>query len=117
VDYKLPAGATTRIPRSHSKFILAKAGSKTISEHRLKPNYPNPFNPATTIRYDVAAQVDVSVQVYNVLGQKVRTLVDEQQTPGSYSVRFDGRNLSSGMYFIQLRAGDVRRIQKMTLLK
>ncbi|MDZ7681901.1 MAG: T9SS type A sorting domain-containing protein [Fodinibius sp.] len=118
VRYELTAGTTTTIPRAYQTFMLDRGSAgDMIAEHQLQPNYPNPFNPATTIRYQVASQADITVEVYNILGQKVRTLVDQQQTPGSYTVRFDGSNLSSGMYFIQLKAGNKTDIQKMTLVK
>ena len=89
----------------------------------LANNYPNPFNPATTIKYALPQAADVVLTVYNVLGQPVRTLVAENQTAGRYVVEWDatndsGHRLSSGMYFYRLQAGeDFRDIKKMLLLK
>jgi photosystem II stability/assembly factor-like uncharacterized protein len=118
VYYEVAGNAQTQIQHPHEKMVLTKAtGSTQITEHNLLPNYPNPFNPETQIRYQVASQAQVTLEVYDVLGRKVRTLVDEPQAGGSYTVSFDGSNLSSGMYFIHLKAGQTVRLQKMTLIK
>jgi len=116
--YSLKPGNDVVLQRPHQKLFLVKgAKSAIITEHDLMPNYPNPFNPSTQIPYQIASQAKVTLEVYNVLGQKVQTLVNQEQAPGSYTVQFDGSNLSSGMYFIQLKAGSKSKIQKMTLLK
>ncbi|MXW79027.1 MAG: T9SS type A sorting domain-containing protein, partial [Gemmatimonadetes bacterium] len=89
----------------------------------LANNYPNPFNPATTIKYALPQAADVQLSVYNVLGQPVRTLVAEHQNAGRYVVEWDatndsGHSLSSGMYFYRLEAGgDFLETKKMLLLK
>ena len=89
----------------------------------LANNYPNPFNPATTIKYALPQAADVQLTVYNVLGQPVRTLVAEHQNAGRYVVEWDatnnsGHSLSSGMYFYRLEAGgDFLEVKKMLLLK
>ena len=89
----------------------------------LANNYPNPFNPATTIKYALPQAADVELTVYNVLGQPVRTLVAEHQNAGRYVVEWDaandsGHSLSSGMYFYRLEAGgEFRETKKMLLLK
>ena len=88
----------------------------------LANNYPNPFNPATTIKYALPQAADVELTVYNVVGQAVRTLVAEHQGAGRYAVEWDatndhGQHLSSGMYFYHLQAGDFREVRKMLLLK
>ena len=89
----------------------------------LANNYPNPFNPATTIKYALPQAADVELTVYNVVGQPVRTLVAEHQNAGRYVVEWDatndsGHSLSSGMYFYRLEAGgDFLEVKKMLLLK
>ncbi len=89
----------------------------------LANNYPNPFNPATTIQYALPQAADVELTVYNVVGQAVRTLVAEHQSAGRYVVEWDatndsGHSLSSGMYFYRLQAGgEFREVKKMLLLK
>ncbi len=89
----------------------------------LANNYPNPFNPATTIRYALPQAADVELTVYNVVGQAVRTLVAEHQSAGRYVVEWDatnesGHSLSSGLYFYHLQAGgEFREVKKMLLLK
>lgn len=89
----------------------------TPRENRLQSNYPNPFNPLTTIKYDLAANVHVSLRVYDVLGREVATLVDAEQEAGYKSVEFDAAHLPSGVYFYRLQAGKYSSIKKMMLLK
>jgi hypothetical protein len=92
----------------------------TPLEFSLSQNYPNPFNPTTTIRFAIPAgsgQVATSLQVYNLLGQEVATLVNEEMKPGSYAVQFDGSNLASGVYFYRLQAGDFTQARRLLLLK
>jgi hypothetical protein len=83
----------------------------------LKQNYPNPFNPNTTIEYTLAKREKVTIDIYNLLGEKVLTLVNQFQAAGKYTVPFDGANLSSGVYFYKLKAGAYENIKKMILLK
>ncbi len=88
----------------------------------LKQNYPNPFNPATTISYRVGNKGLVELTIYNMLGQKIRTLVNEVRNAGRYVVQWDGRNnngqlVASGLYFYSLKAGDFIKTNKMVLLR
>jgi hypothetical protein len=89
----------------------------------LTNNYPNPFNPSTTIQFGVPRNADVALVIYNVLGQRIRTLVDhEQRSAGRYSVVWDGRDeggntVGSGMYFYRLETGQVAIVKKMLMLK
>jgi hypothetical protein len=102
------------------------AEEKLPAQFSLSFNYPNPFNPTTKIKYTVgtsqARSAVVSLRIYNVLGQLVRTLVDEPKHPGSYEVRWDGRDedgneVASGIYFYKLQAGDFSQTRKMVLVK
>ena len=92
------------------------------SKFALLQNYPNPFNPSTTISYSIPTfngkqSLNVTLNVYNTLGQKVATLVNKAQAQGNYSVQFNANNLPSGVYFYRLRAGNFVATKKMVLLK
>lgn len=80
-------------------------------------NYPNPFNPFTKIAYTVKEAENVNIKVYNLLGQQVAELVNEMQQPGSYTIEFDGSNLSSGTYIYTLRTKNYIESKKMVLLR
>ena len=84
----------------------------------LHQNFPNPFNPSTTITFDIAKEGRMTLKVFNILGQEVATLLNEIKAPGTYSTRLDGASLPSGMYVYRLQssAGDVQ-VRKMMLLK
>jgi len=87
------------------------------STFALYQNYPNPFNPATTISYDLPVRAKVKLVIYNLLGQEVATLVNGEQEPGRYNVRFDASGLPSGIYFYRLEAGKFVDVKKMILVK
>jgi hypothetical protein len=100
----------------------AKPFANTPKSFRLFQNYPNPFNPETRIRYDLPQAGNVTLSVYNVLGQRVRVLVDEFQDAGRKSVTWDGRDdrgeeAASGIYFYKIKAEDFQMTMKMVLLK
>jgi hypothetical protein len=83
----------------------------------LAQNYPNPFNPSTAIRYQLSASSNVDLSIYNLLGQKVATLVSKRQVIGNYTVEFNGKNLSSGIYLYILKTDTWQDVRKMVLLK
>lgn len=83
----------------------------------LEQNFPNPFNPSTTIQYRIGQVENVVLKIYNVLGQEVKILVNEVQNPGTYRVVFDASSLASGIYFYRLDAGNFTEIKKMVFLK
>ncbi len=83
----------------------------------LEQNYPNPFNPSTTISYSVQEAGVVNISVYNLMGQKVATLVDETKAAGQYNVRWNAAGAASGMYYYRLEAGGQSITRKMTLIK
>ena len=84
---------------------------------RIYANFPNPFNPVTQIRYDLAVSGFVSLKVYDLLGREVATLVDGKQESGRRSVEFDAGGLSSGMYVYRLRIGDFTAVRKLIVAK
>jgi len=88
----------------------------------LKGNYPNPFNPQTTISFSLKEATPVKVLVYNLKGQLVRTLVDENKASGNHKLVFDGRDnqgnpLASGVYFYKMQTGKYSNTRKMILMK
>ena len=85
--------------------------------YSLEQNYPNPFNPITTIQYQIPRDESVTLKVYNLLGQKVKTLVDENQRAGSYEIEFSADNLASGVYYYRLIAGNYTETKRMILLQ
>jgi len=88
-----------------------------VDELKLYQNYPNPFNPRTTITYQIPELSFVTIKVYDVLGNEIATLVNEDKPAGSYELIFDATALPSGVYFYQLRAGSFVETKKMLLLK
>jgi alpha-N-arabinofuranosidase len=83
----------------------------------LGQNYPNPFNPTTTIPYTLPSATNVKIEVFNVMGQRVTTLLDRRQQAGHHSVSWNAENMSSGVYYYKLTTGGETRIQSMTLVK
>ncbi|MEP0009761.1 MAG: LamG-like jellyroll fold domain-containing protein, partial [Balneola sp.] len=118
---------TARDKKSSSRFILTVSPSQAVSnepvidlptEVELGQNYPNPFNPSTTIAYGVPNTGKVTLEVFDILGRKVATLLNgENKTAGRYTLNFNASNLASGMYIYRLRAGNVVMIKKFTLIK
>jgi len=87
------------------------------SEHSLSQNYPNPFNPETRIRYSIKMSAPVTLKVYDVLGKEVRTLVNENQAPGTYEAVFDASRIPSGVYYYRLTAEGYSETRKMVVIK
>ena len=92
--------------------------NKNIPEsYTLYQNYPNPFNPSTTIKYSIPQASFVTLNIYDILGREVTSLVNEEKTAGSYQVQFDARLLASGVYFYKIQAGSYIQTKKMILLR
>ena len=114
------------VPRKNDDFVghVTDVENSNIipEEYNLSQNYPNPFNPTTTISYSIpniasSLNSNVTLKIYDLLGREVNTLVNEIKQPGSYQVQFDARELSSGIYFYTLNAGDFYQTKKLVLLK
>ncbi len=88
-----------------------------VNEFKLYQNYPNPFNPSTTISWYSPNGGQQVVKIYNVVGGEVATLMNENKPAGTYSVKFDGKSFSSGIYFYKIQTGSYSSVKKMMLLK
>jgi len=88
-----------------------------ISDFILEQNYPNPFNPSTKIKYSIPQTSNVIIKVYDILGNEIETLVNEEKQTGTYEVTWYAENLPSGVYFYRLQAGSFVETKKMVLLK
>jgi hypothetical protein len=110
------------VPRIDSDFgtitaINDLATHQTPKEFVLSQNYPNPFNPVTTIEFDISTGGFVTLRVYNILGQEVKTLIDEYRIMGHYTARFDASRLPSGMYIYRLQSTSGTISKRMVLIK
>jgi hypothetical protein len=88
-----------------------------IRQFNLQQNYPNPFNPTTTINYSLPKAGQVKLTIYNIIGSKVATIVDEYKPAGNYSVQFNASNLASGIYLYRLESGNYSAAKKFILMK
>jgi hypothetical protein len=87
------------------------------ASYSLSQNYPNPFNPTTNVQFSIIKVQFVTLKVFDMLGQEVASLVNEQLAPGTYTAAFDGSQLPSGVYFAKLEAGTYNNIIKMLMFK
>ena len=104
------------------ELVGVDGGIALPKEFALHNNYPNPFNPVTNITYDIAQNSEVTLEIYNVMGQRVRTLAQGSHEPGRYRVMWNatndyGQSLSSGMYIYRIQAGDFVSVKKLILMK
>ncbi len=101
-----------------NKWVVSvNEDNKIKNVYSLSQNYPNPFNPTTVIKYSLAKTGNVSLKIYNLLGQEVARLVNKEQTAGNHQVNFDASQLSSGIYFYELKSGTYNKVKKMLLIK
>ncbi len=101
----------------HEPSIITTDIGLLPHEYSLSQNHPNPFNPITTIRYELPLQSDVQITIYDLVGREVTTLLSETQDAGYKSIQWDAINVASGMYFYQIRAGEFVQTRKMVVLK
>ncbi|MCC5941835.1 MAG: BspA family leucine-rich repeat surface protein [Balneolaceae bacterium] len=111
-------GKPIQLLREYDRIEVMKIRmDEAITENRLLPNYPNPFNPATTINYQLRDHGLVRIEVFDSIGRRVQVLTNEIQTSGEYKVNFDATHLSTGMYIVRFMAGGDSQIRKITLIK
>ncbi len=123
--YDMPQDVWTNQEDKSDQFEEQPAGWTTSvddlgqlkNKFELSQNYPNPFNPSTVIKFAIPQTSDVSLKVYNILGQQVTTLIDREMKAGSYQIKFNASDLASGIYFYSIQAGNFTATKKMMLLK
>jgi hypothetical protein len=98
------------VDNSNNKIIVP-------TEYILEQNYPNPFNPTTTIKYSIPHASKIKIQIYDILGREVATVINEMKSAGTYTATFNAANMSSGVYFYRLQAGSFTETKKLLLLR
>ncbi len=120
-DENFPAGMATGSAYVYPIALLPVGISDDIKEiptnFVLHQNYPDPFNPSTTIEYTIARPEFITLRIFNVLGEQITTMVAEQQAPGKYKVQWLADDFTSGIYFYRLTAGNFSETKKLVLLK
>jgi len=114
IDTIVIVGSFYRIEEAELKDIETET---TPEAYSLSQNFPNPFNPNTTIRYEIPVAGVVTIKLYDLLGREVRVLVNEHKPPGRYQVTFDAGTLASGVYYYRLDAGGFHSVKKLVLIR
>ena len=121
-NYRVNAGFKN--PSKKWDSVMVNISLTDIGENPTNPtvfklyaNYPNPFNPSTTLRYSIPEASFTSIKIYDALGNEVSSLVNETKSPGTYEVEFNATDLSSGIYYYTLQAGSFIQTRKMVLLR
>lgn len=98
---------------------LEKQGinSTVKNAYNLLQNYPNPFNPITTITFNIPQSEKVTITVFDILGREVAELINEQKEAGTHTIKYDASNMTSGIYFYQIKAGEYSEVRKLILQK
>jgi Secretion system C-terminal sorting domain len=99
------------------EYILITVENSNLLSFNLQQNYPNPFNSTTTINYSLIEAGNVRLTIYNAIGSKVATIVNEYKPAGKYAVHFNGSNLASGIYICRMESGNYITAKKLILLK
>lgn len=108
---------TTQILKSIVESSVGIQNNTHLAGYELKQNYPNPFNPATVISYSIPRRENVSIKIYDILGNEAASLVNKKQDAGNYSIEWNGEGFASGVYYYKITAGDFVETKKMILLK
>ena len=120
IKFKSPGRSVQMIMIEGGTNIVSvddEANPEIPNTFNLYQNYPNPFNPSTLISYQLPASMYVTLKIFDILGREIKTLVNEQQNAGKHSVQFNASNLSSGVYFYRIEAGQNTDIKKLLLIK
>jgi serine protease len=122
VEFAIGAGPTLQEALQAINAARIRYGNGQYPEEqplvfKLYQNYPNPFNPMTMINYQLPITSNVEINIYNLLGQKVATLVNQKQPAGNYHIQWDATGYSTGVYYYRLKAGDLQQVKKMILIK
>jgi len=118
VDNDLVVAASNELWKgSLSEINTVRNESIIVEEYFLSQNFPNPFNPSTTIKYFLPEKTKVRIDIYDILGNKIRTLLDEEKNAGKYELKFYGDKLSSGIFFYRLFTNNYSKTKKMLLVK
>ena len=110
-------GNTSNFARLNIVSDVEKENDKIPNEYTLHQNFPNPFNPSTTISFSIPEEEFVSLKVFNTLGEEITELLNETKSAGNYSVLFNAEELPSGIYFYKIAAGNFFQTRKMMLVK
>ena len=110
-------GSILKTTNGGVSFVEENEINEMPTDYSLTQNFPNPFNPTTKIRYSVPQSSNVIIKVFDILGNEIETLVNEEKQTGTYEIIWYAENLPSGVYFYQLKAGDFVETKKMLLLK
>ena len=110
-------GTNNGVSRFITDYITVETPENTPTEIEIIGNFPNPFNPSTTIFCSIAKPGHVTIEIYNILGQKVVTLFEGHSEAGEYSVQWDASNQANGIYIAVMKAGGITKTEKMMLLK
>jgi hypothetical protein len=116
-SYRIACVIYTEWINSGSVTSISENGKGIPSGFNLSQNYPNPFNPSTKIKFTIPEEGFVSIKIYNVLGDEVKTLVNEQKRPGTFEVTFDADQIPSGIYFYKFQTNSFTDTKKMVFLK
>jgi hypothetical protein len=96
---------------------IQEISGEVPGEFNLSQNFPNPFNPITSIQYSISSKQFVKLKIYDLLGREIAILVNDEKPAGTYKVEFDASQLSSGIYFYKLQSGSFVETKKMILLR
>ena len=110
-------GIILRTTNGGVSFVEEQEISEIPTDYKLSHNYPNPFNPSTNIRYSIPQSSNIVIKVFDILGNEIETLVNEDKPVGTYEITWYAEKLSSGIYFYRLQAGSFVETKKMVLLR